>query len=75
MQSKNYVIYVHKNTKNNTNCPRGIRIFGDQTQQQKDYIKMKQRLEEFISNGVNRKTMKYINNAPTFVNKNENNKN
>lgn len=47
-----------------------IKIFSDQTKAQRDYFnKVKLELQELINNGVTNKTIKFINNKPTIVNK------
>lgn len=45
-----------------------IKIFGDQTVSQRDYFKtVKNELQRLITNGDNSKTIRYINNKPTIV--------
>lgn len=75
LQSKYDVVSVFKNIKSDRNViPRGIKIFSDQTKQQKEYyMKIKRQLEELITDESS-KTIKYINNIPTIVDKNGNKK-
>lgn len=60
--------YVLKN-KINIKVP-SIRIYGDQTRAQREYyLFVKQKLQDIIDNGDDTKTIRYINNKPTIVNK------
>lgn len=60
--------YVLKN-KNNIKVP-SIRIYGDQTQAQRKYfLYIKQQLQEIIASGDDTKTIRYLNNKPTIVDK------
>lgn len=57
--------------RNKTKNPH-IRIFSDQTKMQKNYFQqIRNQLQELIDSGDNSKTIKYIKNIPTIVNKNQ----
>lgn len=64
-------LHVIKNKRNINN--ENLRVFADQTKLQREYFfKVKQELHNFIAAGDNNKTIKYINNIPTIVDKSKN---
>lgn len=65
--------YVLKNR--NLAAGQGVKIVGDQTKMQRVYYKwVKAELDKLIQSGVSNKTIKYINNKPTIVDKLDQNK-
>lgn len=67
LNSSDEALYILRN-KNSIKQP-NINIFCDQTKMQRDYyLSVKKKLSEMISQGINDKTIKYINNIPTIVN-------
>lgn len=67
LNSSDEALYILRN-KNSIKQP-NINIFGDQTRMQRDYyLSVKNKLSEMVSQGINNKTIKYINNIPTIVN-------
>lgn len=61
-------LYIVKN-KCKLNVP-GIKIFSDQTKIERAYfLKIRNRLNDLIANGETNKTIRYINNIPTIVDK------
>lgn len=76
MDNKYDAITVLKKSRLERISTQSIRIFSDQTKKQKDYYtSVKNKLQELIENGDDSKTIKYINNIPTLVNKSHNQKN
>ena len=60
--------FILKNKQLNT-IP-SVRIYGDQTKAQRDYFNaIKAKLQSLIEKGDNKKTIKFINNRPTIVDK------
>lgn len=58
--------------KNRENIPQGVKVFADQTKKQRDYyLSIKSQLEERMAAGDTTKTIRFINNVPTIVNKNQ----
>lgn len=56
--------------KNKNLLPPGIKIFSDQTKSQREYyLSVKNKLNEQIASGDTSKTIKYVNNVPTIINK------
>lgn len=67
-ENKKTAINILKN-RNLVKIP-GIRIYSDKTKIERDYFnKIKTELEHFKNNGDIDKTIKYINNIPTIINK------
>ncbi|CAG9760600.1 unnamed protein product [Ceutorhynchus assimilis] len=65
---------ILKNRKN-ISIP-GVRVNNDQTNMQRDYYRgVKAELQRLVESGQNNKTIKFINNKPTTVDKKDNQKN
>lgn len=68
LSNSDEALYILRNKKS-IQVP-NINIFGDQTKMQRDYyLSVKKKLADMISQGDNDKTIKYVNNIPTIVNK------
>lgn len=68
LNSPEDALYVLKNKKS-IKVP-SVKVFGDQTKMQRDYfLNIKRQLNEMIDKGDESKTIKYINNVPTIVDK------
>lgn len=68
LQSPEDAKFILKNK--HLNIIPSIRIYGDQTRKQREYFNfIKTKLQRSIENGDNRKTIKFINNRPTIVDK------